>query len=119
MGKILRDLNSFLIRQRSRPIWSSEGAPMLLRGSSVERVPELITAAETFDLIYVDGSHAKLDVITDALLCWRLLDRAGLMIFDDYRLPEVGLAVDAFVKLVSSQATVMTVARQVFVRYRN
>jgi predicted O-methyltransferase YrrM len=91
----------------------------VLRGSSIERLPQLIAGAETFDLIYIDGSHAKLDVITDALLCWRLLAPDGLMIFDDYRMPEVGAAVDTFVRLVRPQASVVNVASQVFVRHRD
>jgi predicted O-methyltransferase YrrM len=91
----------------------------VLRGSSIERLPQLIAGGEAFDLIYIDGSHAKLDVITDALLCWRLLAPGGLMIFDDYRMPEVGAAVDTFVRLVRPQASVVNVASQVFVRHRN
>lgn len=40
---------------------------------------------ESFDVIYVDGSHAKDDVLEDAVLSWRLLKKEGLMIFDDYQ----------------------------------
>jgi hypothetical protein len=39
----------------------------------------------SFDVIYVDGSHAKGDVLEDAVLSWRLLKKEGLMIFDDYQ----------------------------------
>ena len=41
--------------------------------------------AEHFDVIYIDGSHAKEDVLEDAVLSWRLLKNGGLMIFDDYQ----------------------------------
>jgi len=37
-----------------------------------------------FDFIYVDGSHTAADVLTDAILCWRLLRVGGTMVFDDY-----------------------------------
>jgi predicted O-methyltransferase YrrM len=37
-----------------------------------------------FDLIYIDGSHVACDVLTDAILAFRLLRVGGLMIFDDY-----------------------------------
>jgi predicted O-methyltransferase YrrM len=57
----------------------------VLRGTSVERLPELIRAREIFDLIYIDGSHAAIDLLGDAALCWGLLAKNGLMIFDDYR----------------------------------
>lgn len=36
------------------------------------------------DLIYVDGSHLAPDVMTDAVLAFRLLRTGGMMIFDDY-----------------------------------
>jgi hypothetical protein len=39
----------------------------------------------TFDVIYIDGSHADDDVLEDAVLSWRLLKEGGLLIFDDYR----------------------------------
>lgn len=39
----------------------------------------------SFDIIYIDGSHAKDDVLEDAVLCWRLLKNGGVLIFDDYR----------------------------------
>jgi predicted O-methyltransferase YrrM len=38
-----------------------------------------------FDIIYIDGSHSKDDVLEDAVLSWRLLKEGGIMIFDDYR----------------------------------
>jgi len=37
-----------------------------------------------FDIIYVDGSHAAPDVLSDAVLSFRLLEPGGLLIFDDY-----------------------------------
>jgi predicted O-methyltransferase YrrM len=40
---------------------------------------------ESFDIVYIDGSHAAADVLEDAVLCWRLLKPGGLMVFDDYR----------------------------------
>jgi predicted O-methyltransferase YrrM len=39
----------------------------------------------SFDIIYIDGSHSKDDVLEDAVLSWRLLKEGGIMIFDDYR----------------------------------
>lgn len=40
---------------------------------------------ESFDIIYIDGSHEKADVLEDAVLCYRLLKHGGTLIFDDYR----------------------------------
>lgn len=39
----------------------------------------------SFDIIYVDGSHSKDDVLEDAVLSYRLLKEGGILIFDDYR----------------------------------
>ncbi|MBL4688664.1 MAG: class I SAM-dependent methyltransferase, partial [Nannocystaceae bacterium] len=66
-------------------------------------------AADSFDIIYVDGSHTADDVLVDAVLSWDLLREGGLIIFDDYRWggrpkgnpipPELrpAVAVDAFI----------------------
>lgn len=37
-----------------------------------------------FDFIYVDGSHQAPDVLSDAVLAFKLLKTGGMMIFDDY-----------------------------------
>lgn len=37
-----------------------------------------------FDLIYVDGSHQAPDVLSDAVMGFKLLKNSGIMIFDDY-----------------------------------
>jgi predicted O-methyltransferase YrrM len=37
-----------------------------------------------FDFIYIDGSHAAVDVMFDAVLAFRLLRVNGLIAFDDY-----------------------------------
>jgi len=96
----------------------------VLKGRSIDHLPKLIDGGEQFDLIYIDGSHANLDVLIDAALAWQLLARGGLMIFDDYwyRRPELGqsfrpkLAVDAFVGAMKHEIEVADVAGQVFLR---
>lgn len=65
---------------------------------------------ESFDLIYIDGSHEATDVLTDAILAFPLLRIGGTLIFDDYiwsdqiperrepsRMPKP--AIDAFVNI--------------------
>ena len=39
---------------------------------------------ETFDFIYIDGSHIATDVYTDAIHGFRKLKKGGYMAFDDY-----------------------------------
>ncbi len=38
---------------------------------------------EMFDFIYIDGSHACLDVMIDMVNGWRLLNKGGIMAMDD------------------------------------
>jgi SAM-dependent methyltransferase len=40
--------------------------------------------SNTFDVIYIDGSHHCDDVLIDAIKCFELLKPGGTMIFDDY-----------------------------------
>ena len=39
---------------------------------------------ETFDWIYLDGSHESQDVLCEAVAAFRLLKSGGILIFDDY-----------------------------------
>ncbi len=100
------------------------GKVRVLKGRSMDHLTRLIDAGENFDIIYIDGSHASLDVALDAALSWRLLAAGGLMIFDDYwyRRPDLGpgfrprLAIDGFVGAMGHEIAVLDVARQVFLR---
>lgn len=57
-----------------------------LKMTSVQAIAKLIHEghAESFDLIYIDGSHQSTDVLTDAVSSFNLLKQGGLIIFDDY-----------------------------------
>ena len=56
------------------------------KGLSDKQLPNIIASGfeNYFDLIYIDGSHQAPDVLTDAVLCFKLLRVGGLMFFDDY-----------------------------------
>ncbi|MGZ3377398.1 MAG: class I SAM-dependent methyltransferase [Phenylobacterium sp.] len=56
------------------------------KAASHSTLVQLLAAggAETFDLIYVDGSHQAPDVLADAVLAFQLLKVGGVLIFDDY-----------------------------------
>lgn len=73
---------------------------------------------ESFDLIYVDGSHQAPDVLSDAVLAFMLLRVGGVLIFDDYlwskddpgqqdfyQLPKP--AIDAFVNIYQRKLNVL------------
>lgn len=70
-----------------------------------------------FDFVYVDGSHRVGDVLQDAVLAWTVLRPGGTAMFDDYDLVDdvaeglfaraPGRALDAFVHILGSSATVL------------
>jgi predicted O-methyltransferase YrrM len=70
-----------------------------------------------FDFIYVDGSHKVGDVLQDAVLAWTVLRPGGVVMFDDYALVDdvseglmaraPGRALDAFMSILGSSATLM------------
>lgn len=68
---------------------------------------------EKFDLVYIDGDHTRLHVMTDSCLSWRLLRSGGLMVWDDYRdyeptwMDRPTPAIDAFVAMMQEQITVL------------
>ena len=82
----------------------------------------------TFDLIYIDGSHQAADVLCDAVLSFRLLRNGGIMIFDDYfwqenlregidllRCPKP--AIDSFTNLYCRQLSILFASsHQLFVQ---
>ena len=86
----------------------------------------LLTASGEFDVVYIDGSHNSPDVLSDAVLSWRLLKKqGGIMIFDDYhwRHPcdkagavDPRVAIDAFVACHETQIAVLHRGFQVIVQ---
>lgn len=90
-----------------------------LKQKSQHALAGLITAgaAESFDLIYIDGSHEAPDVLADATMAFPLLRVGGTLIFDDYlwsmdppgaqdvlRMPKP--AIDAFMNLYQRKMVV-------------
>lgn len=94
-----------------------------IKGDSKSVLPDLLEEDTLFDLVYVDGSHRALDVIVDAALSWQLLERGGVLVFDDYnwnRFTEPLLrpapAIDAFTTLAGEAAEVLFSGFQVGLR---
>ena len=78
---------------------------------------------QTFDFIYIDGSHTAPDVLTDACMSWPLLNNGGMMVFDDYMwgnprdiLHRPKLAIDAFCNIFAEEAEIVHVGYQLVVR---
>jgi hypothetical protein len=94
-----------------------------LEGRSQEVLRTL--PAESFDIIYIDGSHQGDDVLADAVLSWGLLREGGTLIFDDYEWGEgwadevrPKVAIDTFVTLFRRSLDVTWRERQLVVRKR-
>jgi predicted O-methyltransferase YrrM len=80
----------------------------------------------SFDVIYVDGSHTAKDVLTDGVLCWRLLRDGGVLIFDDYQWtrypqPELNpkLGIDAFMHSHMGWYELLEVGYQIAIKKRS
>lgn len=83
---------------------------------------------ESYDIIYVDGSHSADDVLADAVLAWELLKTGGLLLLDDYwwvgpesdrPFPEElrpGPAIDAFITSYRPEIEIVHRAYQVALR---
>ena len=78
-----------------------------------------------FDFAYIDGDHEAMNVLEDAVHCFRLVKPGGVMIFDDYKWQDPKgwgvrlypkLAVDAFLNIYEHRLEVLYRGYQVFVR---
>jgi predicted O-methyltransferase YrrM len=70
----------------------------LLKNKSYYALAEMIGHRAVFDFIYVDGSHAPSDTLSDACMAWGMLKPQGVMLFDDYQYPHepTKVGIDAF-----------------------
>lgn len=86
-----------------------------IAAESVVALHGLIKAGKTFELIYVDGSHIRDDVLIDSLMMWRLTAPGTIVIWDDYeggrpdQAPEsrVKAAIDYFLSLYGKQLSIL------------
>jgi predicted O-methyltransferase YrrM len=73
--------------------------------SHIELAKLMVEDFNSFDLVYIDGSHMPTDVLLDATMAFKLLRVGGVLIFDDYERsdqPEYEhpqIAIDAFMKV--------------------
>ena len=55
-----------------------------IRGSSHEKLIEMMKNKDEFDFIYIDRSHLLLDCYLDLILSWELLSNGGILAINDY-----------------------------------
>lgn len=83
------------------------------------------THLNAFDIVYIDGSHYPQDVLTDAVMAWKLLNEGGIMILDDYEWHQVTRvpveqtpkkAIDAFLHVFVEELHVLVLGYQCIVQ---
>lgn len=72
--------------------------------------------ADTFDVIFLDASHQRDDVMLDTLLAWSILAPDGTMIFDDYDCPTVKPAIDTFLAWHGDELQIIRHGYQLIIR---
>jgi len=77
----------------------------------------------SFDIIYIDGSHLACDVLEDTLLSWGVLKIGGAIIFDDYdhvfrELPNQNtkIGIDAFMASFCNKIQLIHQSHQIIVK---
>jgi predicted O-methyltransferase YrrM len=82
-----------------------------------------ILPINSFDIIYIDGSHVAKDVLIDAVYSWQPLKLGGIMIFDDYKYgPKLAveskpqIAIDSFMAVFSGHIEVIFRGYQVILK---
>ncbi len=97
-----------------------------LTSRSLPALDQLAQENATFDLIYIDGSHARDDVLMDSVQAWRLLAPNGICIWDDYTwgLPDMPSAerpqhaIDAFLDSHADEFQILHTSAQIVVEKR-
>jgi predicted O-methyltransferase YrrM len=56
----------------------------VIKGDSSIVLPTLMTQGRKFDLVYIDASHVGIDVLFDAVLSYKMLNKHGFILLDDY-----------------------------------
>lgn len=62
----------------------------------------LATCEEWFDIVFIDGRHTVLDVLTDTCLSWRVLKPGGILIFDDAK-GDIRTAIESLTTLLDNE----------------
>lgn len=82
--------------------------------------------SDSYDFIYIDGSHTTRDVLEDAVLAFDLLKVNGIMTFDDYHWnaypdpllnPETGI--NSFLKCYAHQLNIIESSNQISIIKRS
>jgi len=92
---------------------------------STKALIELNRDTIMFDIIFIDASHEAIDVLSDAILSWNILNENGILIFDDYLWDKIEgdhfrpkIAIDTFVHVYKTQLKTLYFGWQVIIQKR-
>lgn len=81
---------------------------------------------DSFDVIYVDGSHEAPDVLCDVIMSFMLFKQGGIMLMDDYaandvitedqRLHHAKASINTFLDIFQEKIEVLHIGYQVYIR---
>lgn len=71
----IREARALAVNSMTITVYSEE---------SYSAFAKMLLDKESFDMIYIDGSHHAQDVLLDGMMAWKLLRPGGILIFDDY-----------------------------------
>jgi cephalosporin hydroxylase len=96
--------------------------PRILKIKS-KSIDFFLNQSDTYDLIYIDGSHYADDVILDLIKAWQVLESGGTMICDDYIWSHYKniqdnpcTAINAFLELKKGNYNFIAVFRQLWLK---
>ena len=96
------------------------------RGLSQIELPKLSVAGNSYDLVYIDGSHTSRDVLSDAVHVFPLVKEGGIIIFDDYffnrfTIPQKNprMGIDAFLQVYHGCYDIIAQEWQVVIRKKS
>jgi predicted O-methyltransferase YrrM len=91
-----------------------------IKSRSVAALDRLAQDGRSFDIVYIDGSHQREDVMADSSLAWKILKPDGYVIWDDYLWESDGPAADrpqraieAFLVLLRGEIKIIQFSGQV------
>lgn len=108
----------------------------IIKSGNLDKVIKIVGFSQTslrnlpfnsYDFIYIDGSHIASDVLEDTILSWRLLKERGIIIFDDYRweaykdqpLKHPAPAIDSFLSIFQDKINIIYQGYQVIIQKKH
>ena len=84
---LLENVSNLKVKDSFYKNIATAGLQNRIRGVQLDSTKALlsfITYRETFNFIYIDGSHLLLDCYSDLLLAWEILVSGGILVIGDY-----------------------------------